>query len=241
MNRRGVTLLELLIAVSLLSLLSVSLLMALRVGMDAMERTNRRLMHNRRVARAQRILEEQIAGFMPLVAECVVEPEQPTVKMPFFQGEPESMRFLSSYSLNEGSRGYPQILEFQVIPGENNRGVRLVVNERLYTGPLSAGAFCMGMGPDPISRAPVPLFRPIEVGPHSFVLADRLAYCRFSYRETPPPPAPPRWIPRWVQTQWPRAIRIEMAPLEPDRARVEPMELIAPLRVDKIPMTEYVD
>lgn len=241
MKRRGVTLLELLIAVSLLSLLAVGVLMAMRVGLDAMQKTNSRLMDNRRVARAQRILEEQIAGFMPLVAECMVGPDRPRVRMPFFQGEPESMRFLSSYSLAEGARGYPRILEFQVIPGENNRGVRLVVNEHLYTGPLGAGLFCMGMGPDPLTGAQVPLYRPIEVGPHSFVLADRLAFCRFWYRETPPPPAPERWVPRWVQPQWPRAIRIEMAPLEPDPSRVQAMELIAPVRVNKIPMTDYVD
>lgn len=240
-GRRGVTLLELLIAVSLLSLLSVGLLMAMRVGLDAMERTNRRLMDNRRVVRAQRILEEQIAGFIPLVADCMTAPEAPRVRMPFFQGESQSMRFLSSYSLAEGARGYPRILEFQVIPRDDGKGVRLVVNEHLYTGPLGAGLFCLGRGPDPLTGAQVPLFRPIEVGPHSFVLADRLAYCRFSYRETAPPPTGERWVSRWVQPQWPTAVRIEMAPLEPDRGRVNPMELIAPIRVNKIPLTEYVD
>lgn len=241
MKRRGVTLLELLIAVSLLSLLSVGLMTTLRVGLNAMEKANSRLMDNRRVIRAQRILEEQIAGFMPVVADCVADPQRPPIKMPFFQGEPQSMRFVSSYSLGEASRGYPRILEFQVIPGENNQGVRLIVNEHLYTGPAGAGLFCMGLGPDPLSGAQVPLFRPIEIRPDSFVLADRLAFCRFWYRETPSPPAAPRWVPRWVQPQWPRAIRIEMAPLAPDRARVQPMELVAPLRVDKIPMVPYVD
>ncbi len=240
-GRRGVTLLELLIAVSLLSLLSVGLLMAMRVGLDAMEKTNRRLADNRRVARAQRILEEQIAGFMPMVADCIVDPEKPRLKLPFFQGETQAMRFLSNYSLTEGARGYPRILEFQVIPGENNQGVRLVVNEHLYTGPSGAGAFCMGLVHDPLLGAQVPLFRPIEVGPASFVLADRLAYCRFSFREVLPPPGLERWVPRWVQPQWPTAVRIEMAPLEPDPSRVQPMELIAPIRVNKIPMTEYVD
>jgi len=238
---RGVTLMELLIAVSLLSLLSVGLLTGMRVGLNALDKTNSRLMDNRRVARAQRIIEEQIAGFMPLVAECLPGPERPRMKMPFFQGEPQSMRFLSSYSLAEGSRGYPRVLEFQVIPGENNRGVRLIVNEHFYTGPLGAGAFCLGPGPDPLTGVQAPLFRPIEVGPASFVLADRLAYCRFSYREPLPPPALERWVPRWVQPQWPTAVRIEMAPLEPDSSRLQPMELVAPIRVNKIPMTDYVD
>ena len=49
------------------------------------------------------------------------------------------MRLASSYSLQEGSRGLPMILEYLVIPGENHEGVRLVVNEHLYSGPRLAG------------------------------------------------------------------------------------------------------
>ena len=51
--------------------------------------------------------------------------------------------------------------------------------------------------------------------PQSFVLADRLAFCRFSYLE-PRSQAPFRiWRPDWVQLQQlPLGIRIEMAPLD---------------------------
>ncbi len=69
----GVTLLELLLAVSLLSLLSVGIMTALRVGVTAMEKANVRLMDNRRMAGVQRILEQQIAGFVPVMADCVPE------------------------------------------------------------------------------------------------------------------------------------------------------------------------
>ena len=54
------------------------------------------------------------------------------------------MRFVSSYSLQQGARGLPRILEFQVIRGEEGKGVRLVVNEQPYTGPRSAGFFVLG-------------------------------------------------------------------------------------------------
>ena len=65
MRRRstaGVTLMELLIAVLLLSLLSVGLLFALRIGLNAYSKTQTRLMDNRRVAGAQRILEQELEG-----------------------------------------------------------------------------------------------------------------------------------------------------------------------------------
>ena len=234
-SRAGVTLIELLIAISLLSLLSVGILMAMRVGLNAMQKANARLMDNRRVFSVQRILEQQLAGFMPELADCLPGPQAPPVKMPFFQGEPQSMRFVSSYSLGEAARGYPRILEFQVIPGENNVGVRLVVNEHLYTGSLGAGVFCLGRTPDPLSGIPVPRFRPIEIGPSSFVLADRLAYCRFSYREIAPAPLLERWVPVWTKVTWPTAVRVEMAPLEPDSTRLQLVTLVAPIRVNKVP------
>jgi general secretion pathway protein J len=239
-GRAGVTLLELLIAVSLLSLLSAGVLAALRLGINAMGKANTRLLDNRRIAGAQRILEQQIAGFLPVVADCMQATEAPPVRTPFFQGEPQSMRFVSSYSLGEAWRGYAQTLEFHVIPGDKG-GVRLVVNEHIYTGPRGPGLFCLGVGFDPVARAQVPRFRPIEVGPQSFVLADNLEFCRFLYREIPPPPDPERWVPRWVRPEWPAAIRIEMAPLEPDPTRVQPLSITMPVRVTKRPLEQYGD
>ena len=53
-----------------------------------------------------------------------------------FQGDPQTMRFVSSYSLTEAARGLPRLLEYQVIPGEDGNSVRLVVNEIVYTGPV---------------------------------------------------------------------------------------------------------
>ncbi|MBI4877319.1 MAG: prepilin-type N-terminal cleavage/methylation domain-containing protein [Acidobacteria bacterium] len=230
--RAGVTLMEMLIAVTLLSLLSVGILMAMRVGFTAMEKTNSRLMANRRSVGAQRVLEQQIAGFMPVQADCLAAPGQPPARIPFFQGEPQSMRFVSTYSLEEAARGLPRILEFQVLPGANREGVRLVVNEHLYAGPLSTGQFCRG-GP--------PVFAPIQAGPRSFVLADRLAGCRFLFRRSLPAPLYETWEPRWVRPEWPTAIRVELIPLEADAAKVPLLSITAPLKAQKDPAFQYVN
>jgi hypothetical protein len=234
---------ELLIAVSLLSLLSVGMLMALRVGLNALDKANSKLMANRRTASTERILESQIAGLMPVFAECPASvPNTPRIRVPFFEGQTQSLRFVSSYSLAEAARGYPRILEFLVIPGERNRGVRLVVNEALYTGPLSTGASCLGLLPDPAQRgALAPRFRAIEPGPHSFVLADRLAFCRFSYKDKLPPTLPELWLPEWRLGTWPMAVRVDMAPLEPDPSRVPLAGLTVPIYVNRLPYVTYTD
>ncbi len=234
-ERAGVTLLELLLAVSLLGLLSAGILTALHVGVNAMGKANARLMDNRRMVGVQRILEAQVEGFVPVLATPLPGEGRPAAAQPFFEGEPGSMRFVSAYSLAEGWRGYAQILEFQVVAGDRGEGVRLVVNEHLYTGPLSAGVFCLGIGPDPVLGVQVPLFRPIDVGPRSFVLADRLSFCRFSYREALPLPPRERWLGHWILPRWPSAVRIDMAPLAADAVRIPPMSMTAPIRITAEP------
>jgi len=232
MNRKGVTLIEVLIAVTLLSLLSVGMFLAMRIGLNSYAKANTKLMDNRRAVGAQRIVEEEIEGLMPVMAACNGGNNVPGQKIAFFQGEPAVMRLVSTFSLQQGWRGQPQVLEMFVIPGENGRGVRLVVNETLYTGPLGAGKFCVG------SRE----FLPVEANPRSFVLADKLAYCRFTYL-TPSPVAnqPPTWKTNWMTQTWPMAVRVEMEPLEADASRIQPITVTAPIYLHRSPEIPYGD
>ena len=244
MTRRptaGVTLMEVLVATMLLSLLSVGILFAFRIGLSAMGRTENRLMSNRRVLGVERIIEKQIAGFIPAKADCRSGPQAPPQRLPFFQGEPQTMRFVSTYSLQEASRGYPRILEFQVIPGENGHGVRLVVNEHLYSGPMSTGRLCAGLRADPEIRTTTVLFFPVQIGPASFVLADKLAYCRFLYREERESPERAVWHARWTKDTTPSAVSIDLGPLEFDPAKLQVPLIIAPFRPDKNPMENYTE
>jgi hypothetical protein len=212
------------------------------VGMSALDKANRRLVSTRRVVATERIIEQQLAGFMPVIAIFAPSPEATGVKVPFFEGRERSMRFVSSYSLQEAARGLPQILEFQVIPGENGSGVRLVVNENLYTGPRSAGAFCLGPGTDPELGVGAQRFIPITVGPRSFVLADNLAQCHFSYLESAQDKNLEQWLPAWTPiNRWPLGIRIQMAPLDTDAARLKPLTVTAPVHVNRDPNFQYGD
>ena len=238
-RQSGFTLIEVMISVTLVSLLAVGMMVAMRVGLNAMTKADAKLMLNRRVVGAQRVLEQQVAGLMPVTADCRPDPDAPPTRIPFFQGEAQSMRFASSYSLQQASRGLPMMIEFQVIPGEDNLGVRLVVNEFLYTGPRGAGATCIGLAPDPLAGGMAPRFLPIQPGPGSFVLDDKLASCSFSFRDPQPPPQPPRWVVRWAKPYLPDAIRIQMAPLKPDPARLEPVTLTIPVRVTRLPLEQY--
>lgn len=232
MNKRGVTLMEVLIATSLLSLLSVAMFLAMRIGLNAYTKADAKLMDNRRTVGAQRILTEELGGIMPVMAACGAGGGGAGSRAVFFQGEPGVMRLATTFSLQQGSRGQPQIAALFVIPGEDGRGVRLVVNEMPYTGADGAGQFCTAVG----------RFVPVEAGPGSFVLADKLAYCRFSYL-SPAAVAnePPVWKTVWDTQAWPLGIRIEMAPLETDRSRVQPISFTAPVYLHRNPQIQYED
>jgi hypothetical protein len=243
-GQRGVTLMEVLIAVSIVMILTVAIAYSIGLGIDAMDRTEGYLASKRRVINTQRMIERQLAGLMPAEADCVLENPEVPERIGFFQGEPTEMRFVSTYSLAGGSRGYPNILEFKVIPDQDafrGAGVRLIVNERLYTGPLGAGQLCYGLQLDPAFGLAVPIFVPIQPRPDSFVLADKLEACVFRYLQPGDPVNPPQWLDRWVRPGLPTAVMINMLPRQGAYTSIKPMPLIFPLRVNADARERYAD
>lgn len=239
-SEAGLTLIEVTIAVTLVAVLSAGMMLALRIGLNSMEKANARLMQNRRVAGTQRIIEQQLAGLVPVTALYRPQGQGGALPILFFQGEPQAMRFVSTYSLADASRGAPQILELFVIRGEKE-GVRLLVNELPYTGPLSAGALSLGLIPDATLGAAVPQFLPVQARPNSFVLADRLSYCHFLYHEKAPPPDLSVWRRQWIHPTWPTAVRIEMASLDGTPRQLHMLSITAPIHVVHEPSRVYVD
>src|SRR5580692_11573299 len=124
--RAGVTLIEILLAVTLLSLLTVGMLISMRVGFNTMEKVDSRLVSDRRVSYARRIVEDEISGYIYTTADFHPQPDSGTI-VPFNQWEPQTMRFVTTYSLQDAWRGRPQIAAMQVIPGADGKGVRLIV------------------------------------------------------------------------------------------------------------------
>lgn len=226
-RRAGVTLIEVLLAVSLLSLLSVGMLMAMRIGFNTLEKTDTHLEKNRRVANSRKIIENELAGFILTKAEWVPKPDV-VFTFPFVQWEPSSMRFVTAYSLRDGWRGRPQIAALQVIPREKGEGVRLIVNETPYTGPREAGLTIAGLVEGVVQ------FAPILPGDGSFVLADRLSYCRFSYLEPIYEPPFQVWRPLWkIPVNLPLGVRIEMAPLDSAPSELRVTTVTVPLEVNR--------
>ncbi|HEX4810937.1 MAG TPA: prepilin-type N-terminal cleavage/methylation domain-containing protein [Bryobacteraceae bacterium] len=231
-SEAGVTLLELLIAVTLVSLLSVGMAFALRISLDGSKRAQDRIGANRRVLGVERILREQISNLLPVATACRANSEGVGQPLPFFEGLPGTMRLVSTYSLTEAGRGVPRVLEYQIIPGEDGAGVRLIVNELPWTGPEPRVSLCSGVGAGP-DGLPYALFPPVVAGPKSFVLADKLASCHIEYREVRQPPELERWVDQWTgANEWPSAIRVKLVPLIKNSAELQPSSLTVPIAVN---------
>jgi prepilin-type N-terminal cleavage/methylation domain-containing protein len=233
-RQRGVTLIELMVAVSITAVITLGLLFALRTSVTAYEKTGDRLRANREQLSRNQILSRELGGIIPITNIC--ESRQ----MPFLMGTAESLRVVSSYSIAEGARGYPQILEFHVGRSQSG-GLQLVVIETPYTGPGSTSAFC---------GAPGESVGPVEGSSRPFVLADDLAECVFSYKppRNPLSGQPAEWAPEWTVentrmngNMLPAAIKVEMRPRAAVGGGVPTVSVIAPMRVDRDIFRGYID
>lgn len=236
-NRRsGVTLIEMLLAITLLSLLAVGMLISMRVGFNTMGKVDSRLVSDRRVSYARRIAEDEISGYIYTVASFHPRPDT-GMTVAFNQWEPQTMRFVTAYSLQDAWRGRPQIAALQVIPGADGKGVRLIVNETPYTGPEQAGQMISSINEDSTVN-----FAPVVAGAGSFVLADRLSFCRFSYLQPMPTEPFQIWRPDWVQQRMlPQGVRIEMAPLDTSSADLHVSTVTVAFHINTTPGTIYAD
>jgi hypothetical protein len=231
------TLIEVLIAITLVALLSVGMLYSLRTGIGSVETIRRHLQRERRATTARAILDQEFANLLPVIAPCGAgEPGTPTangVAAMFFQGSPEAIRFVSSYSLEGGGRGRVHMIELFPLRAEQG-GVRLVLNERLYASPFSAGALC-AMQPATPDTPPQLVFPAPVPTPRSFVLADRVQAIRFAFRVPTDVSQPERWVAQWADpAALPDAVRIDMTPLEAtDTGTLAPLPFVARIAPDR--------
>lgn len=226
--KSGMTLLEVLVAVTLLGLLSVGLLMSFRMGADSWQSTRDRLMLDRRIATANQILHSTLAGMIPVAGEALYGQGAQRRRFLFFQGEPHSMRFVSSYSVTGGVRGGLHVVELQVV--NSTRGRRVLLNQSPFVGPQGLERFVDGFFRDPDLRVIRPNFRPIMSHAGSLVIADELEDCAFRYLERQSGvEMSTTWLPIWTNNrQLPQAVAINVLP-RGDGNRLRPVSIAVPV------------
>ena len=224
----GMTLLEVLVAVTLLGLLSVGLLMSFQMGADSWQSTRDRLMLDRRIATANQILNSVLAGMIPVVGEAPYGLGTQRRSFLFFQGEPRSMRFVSSYSVTQGVRGGLHVIELHVV--NSPRGRRVLLNQSPFNGPQGLARFVDGFFRDPDLGDIRPRFRPIMSYARSLVIVDELEDCAFRYLERQSRrELSTTWLPTWTNIrELPQAVAINVLP-RIDGNRLRPVSMAVPV------------
>jgi prepilin-type N-terminal cleavage/methylation domain-containing protein len=227
--QRGFTLMELIIGIALMGALSAGMLMSMRNGLLTMERANARIDENRRAMGALSLIRRQVGGVIPARGLC---PGQGNAPVEFFHGDGATMVLVSSESIAQGARGYPQIARYQFRSNLDGT-VRLEVIEQPFGGPYSTLPYCQpGQAGLQIQNGmPVPV-----------VLYDRLASGRFVYYWAEPfTRVTQGWLASWTLPYMPEAVRIEMALAANSTSRLPLMNITVPLRISREPGAQYKD
>lgn len=222
-RQRGFTLLELMVSITIVSLLAATALFAWRASVSGWEKANVELERNRTVLAVHELLTEQIASMAPYQAQI-----ERGGQVMFFEGEAETARFVSRYSLRDRAASGLYLVEYHI--AEQKDGTRqLLFQEEPLRGGEELAARIAGL--DTESGAPRVLFRPFEAGAAALVLLKGLAECRFEYYQAATPNQQGAWTNGWKGSfdELPQAVRL-IAMKQSEASDLEPVAITAVVR-----------
>ena len=226
----GLSLIEVLVALSLLALVSASLLAATGAGLQAWLDARDAMLLDRRTADGNAQLLATIAAMVPMPA---TESPERGASFPFFQGEPRMMRFVTTHSATHRGRGGLRLLTLRVASAPG--GLKLVLDEAPCQGPDGLGELLeTGARSSPGAVGGRLVFAPEFAREDSWTVADRLAVCRFAYLRDGLD-GQSVWLSLWDdQHALPRAVRIELA----ERTRAGSAGRPRPIRITAAVLAE---
>jgi prepilin-type N-terminal cleavage/methylation domain-containing protein len=223
----GFTLLELLISMTVLSLLATTILFGWRIATSAWQKANTYLAASRLVTETNHLLEEQIASMLPYQARTDIG------NIVFFQGEPKTARFVSRYSLEGRSSSGLYEIEYQ-LEEENDRSCHLLLNESPVTSMDQLGLVVRGNESTPTGGT-VRRFAPFEKNARTITLLQGTSECRFEYYQPATPGTKGVWTEQWPAVEFlPTAMAIRLAESSQSN-KLKPVTLVAAIRNNSKP------
>ena len=219
----GFTLLELLVSITIVSLLATMVLFGWRIASSAWQKANVYMQRSRTVLETHQLLQEQMASMVPYQVRT-----QQGIAQLFFQGDPQTARFLSRYSLaGRASSGLYRI-EYQIVDGAGETK-QLLLNEFPVNSQEELGALLAEEEANPITG--MLKFLPFERGPQTGSLLEGIRDCHFEYYRPPTLTEPGSWADQWVgpNGELPRGMAIRVT-TSSDSGDLHPISIVAAIR-----------
>lgn len=230
---RGFTLMELLVATTLLALLSLTVLLGMRIGFRAWEKAERRLAEEAEEAAVEEYLGRALAS--TVAYKAMPAEEKPPREFVPFQGTSQGARWLSTYSTGWQERSGLVLVEC-FVAGEGNHG-RLVVEQFPVRGDANlARGMLAGVEVDPESGRTRVVYQPFDVdsgAPESSArtLVADVPRARFEFLKVTPRES--SWQDTWDgarESQLPAAVRLIVESADGERRWIVPIhsEVLTP-------------
>jgi prepilin-type N-terminal cleavage/methylation domain-containing protein len=129
----GFTLIEVLVSITLMAMISVAVLSALRSGALAWDKGTAKIEDLRRTRVVSDILDDQIRGSLPLFYNF--HTEERVITLLGFEGTSTNLRFVSRSSFNDGPDGIPRWVDVKWTRDPQNSSGELIVEERRILPP----------------------------------------------------------------------------------------------------------
>lgn len=206
---KGFTLLEVLIATSLMALLMVALVTGLHIGTRAWQGGEARLRGIHRDEELSAFLARQISSLVPYTAVSE-EPELPG-RFPILEATPSRLRFLSTYGSRFGNRSGLLLVEC-VVSGTSRGTVDVALRETPVRGDrMLLDEIIERVTEDSTIGKRTIVFKPFSVREGDLSLVTGLDRARFEYLDPAAPSGEPAWLPKWEgrpEAPYPAAIRL---------------------------------
>ena len=216
-SEKGFTLLEVMVAVTLVAMMAVALWSVFRMGILSWSRGTQYIDAGQRERILNDMVRKQMASAFPLAAP--LDPAIQNVTYPLFKGTENSMEVVSLNSLRFQDSPGLTLVQYALNPEDEGSGYRLVEREKPYLGQASDSAGDTGV------------FNTVSI-------FDNIADCYFEYKNPAPEDNEETWVREWdaeQERQLPSAIAMTFA-LPDANGEMRGQQIIVPIQANE----EYV-
>ena len=207
--QNGFTLLELLIGMTLMTLLMITLVIGIHIGIRAWERGQSHLRETRQQAVRTQFLARQISSLIPY--RVALAEADMNLEWTVLEATPERFRFLSTYDSRSQDRAGLELVEYAIVR-TSPREVGVFLRETPVQNDQDVvSEVIQGVTDDPDTGKKVITLRPFLRRESDLELMKNLSTARFEYLAPPAQGGRPSWVTDYAGTKtwpYPQAVRL---------------------------------